>query len=71
MVSVLIVNHKEERIEQRPIWRLFLLSRQNIIMVKIRGNSSGNNEKWLDCGSILKNFLMHLAMGNGESRVSG
>lgn len=33
-------------------------------MVMIRGNNSGSKEKWPDCGSILKNFLMHLDTGN-------
>lgn len=41
----------------------FQLFRQKIMMVRIRGNSSRNKEKWRDRESVLKvgpkHFLMH------------
>lgn len=54
MTAVLSVEHKEVRVEERPVWRLFQLSRQKIMMVRIRGNSTEGSGKWPDCGCILK-----------------
>lgn len=54
LTAVLSVEHKEVRVEERPVWRLFQLSRQKIMMVRIRGNSTEGSGKWPDCGCILK-----------------
>lgn len=52
--AVLNVEHKEARAEERQVWRLFQLSRHQIMMVRIRGSSREGNERWPDCGSALK-----------------
>lgn len=54
MAPVLNVEHKEASVEERRVWRLFQLSRHQIMMVRIRGNSREGNEKWPDCRSVLK-----------------
>lgn len=64
MAAVLRVDHKAARVEEETsLGRDFQLSRQKVIVVRIKGNSSGSNEKWPDLGSILKNFLMRLDNG--------